>query len=57
MNVESALRYAAEIEGHADNVAAALMGGLVVTSVRPDGSVIVIRNKVATGNSHCRCFA
>lgn len=45
MNEDSALRYAAEIEGHADNVAAALMGGLVVTSVRPDGSVIVIRKK------------
>jgi homoserine kinase len=45
MNEDSALRYAAEIEGHADNVAAALMGGLVVTSVRPDGSVVVIRKK------------
>jgi homoserine kinase len=45
MNEDSALRYAAEIEGHADNVGAALMGALVVTSVRPDGSVIMIRKE------------
>jgi len=45
MNEDSALRYAAEIEGHADNVAAALMGGLVVTSVRSDGSVFALRKK------------
>jgi homoserine kinase len=45
LNEDSALRLAAEIEGHADNVAAALMGGLVATSVRLDGSVIVIRKK------------
>ncbi|MGD0543843.1 MAG: homoserine kinase [Candidatus Acidiferrales bacterium] len=45
LNEDSALRYASEIEGHADNVGAALTGGLVVTSVRPDGSVIVVRKK------------
>jgi homoserine kinase len=45
MNEDSALRYAAEIEGHGDNVAAALMGGLVVTSVRSDGSVFALRKK------------
>jgi len=45
MNEEAALRYAVEIEEHADNVSAALLGGLVVTSVRPDGSVIAIRRE------------
>ncbi len=45
MNDDSALRYAVEIEEHADNVAAALLGGLVVTSVRPDGGVIAIRKQ------------
>ena len=36
---ENALQYAAEVEGHADNVAAALLGGLVVTFARADGSI------------------
>src|SRR6201981_819591 len=36
---ENALRYASEIEGHADNAAAALYGGLVVTYGRMDGRV------------------
>lgn len=40
---ESALRYAAALEGHADNVAAALFGGLVVTAIRDDGNPIAIR--------------
>lgn len=40
---ESALRYAAALEGHADNVAAALFGGLVVTAIRHDGSPVAIR--------------
>ena len=31
---ETVLRYAAEMEGHADNVGAALMGGFVVTFTR-----------------------
>jgi homoserine kinase len=42
---ETALRYATEMEGHADNVGAALLGGLVVTLVRPDGSVVAIRKR------------
>jgi homoserine kinase len=43
MSADAALRYAAELEGHADNVAAALLGGLVVTAMRADGSVLAIR--------------
>ncbi|MGB8523688.1 MAG: homoserine kinase [Candidatus Acidiferrales bacterium] len=39
----SALRYATELEGHADNVAAALLGGLVVTAAHADGAVLVVR--------------
>jgi homoserine kinase len=40
---EATLRYATEMEGHPDNVAAALLGGLVVTFSRPDGSVAAVR--------------
>ena len=40
---ENALRYASEIEGHADNAAAALHGGLVVTYARSDGWVGAMR--------------
>jgi homoserine kinase len=40
---ETALRYATEMEGHSDNVAAALLGGLVVTFTRSDGSVAAVR--------------
>lgn len=40
---EAALRYATEMEGHPDNVAAALLGGLVVTFTRSDGSVAAVR--------------
>lgn len=40
---ETALRYATEMEGHPDNVAAALLGGLVVTFSRGDGSVAAVR--------------
>ena len=40
---ETALRYATEMEGHPDNVAAALFGGLVVTFTRSDGSVAAVR--------------
>lgn len=40
---ETALRYATEMEGHPDNVAAALLGGLVVTFSRSDGSVAAVR--------------
>jgi homoserine kinase len=43
--IDSALRYATELEGHADNVAAAFLGGLVVTLVRADGSVAALRKR------------
>jgi len=43
--MDRALRYAAEMESHADNVAAAFLGGLVVTLVRADGSVVAIRKR------------
>ena len=42
---DTALRYAAEIEGHADNVGAALLGGFVVTFIRSDGSVVAVRKR------------
>ena len=45
INKEAALRYATEMEGHPDNVAAALLGGLVVTFTRSDGSVVAIRKR------------
>ncbi len=45
MPEEAALGYAAELEGHADNVAAALLGGLVVTGIRADGGVVAIRKR------------
>jgi homoserine kinase len=40
---ENALRYAKEIEGHADNSAAALLGGLVVAYSHSDGCVGAMR--------------
>jgi homoserine kinase len=40
---ENALRYAREIEGHADNAAAALLGGLVVAYSHSDGRVGAMR--------------
>jgi homoserine kinase len=42
---DAVLRYATEMEGHPDNVAAALLGGLVVTLTRADGSVAAIRKR------------
>jgi homoserine kinase len=39
---ETFLRYALELEGHADNAAASYHGGWVVTSVKPDGNVVAI---------------
>ena len=41
---EDALQYAREIDGHADNVAAALHGGLVVTLARGD-SVVAVKKR------------
>jgi homoserine kinase len=43
MPTASALRYATELEGHADNAAAALLGGLVVTATHADGAVLAAR--------------
>jgi len=43
LSAEMVLRYAAEMEGHADNVAAAYLGGLVITCVKPDGSVLAVK--------------
>ncbi len=40
-----ALRCAAELESHVDNVGAALLGQLIVSLVRADGSVIALRKK------------
>jgi homoserine kinase len=37
------LRYATELEGHSDNVAASLFGGLVVACTVDDGSVIAVK--------------
>jgi homoserine kinase len=40
---DAVLQYATQMEGHPDNVAAALLGGFVVTFSRGDGSVAAIR--------------
>jgi homoserine kinase len=40
---ETVLQYATQMEGHPDNVAAALLGGFVVTFSRSDGTVAAIR--------------
>jgi homoserine kinase len=45
LSAETILRYAFEIEGHADNVAAALYGGWVVTCVKEDSSVLVVKRR------------
>ncbi len=42
---DAVLRYATEMEGHPDNVAAAMLGGFVVTFTRPDGSVVALRKR------------
>jgi homoserine kinase len=43
LELERVLAYALKIEGHADNVAAALHGGWVTSCVKPDGSVITVK--------------
>jgi homoserine kinase len=43
LSPETVLRYALEMEGHADNVAAAYHGGWVTTCVKPDGNVLAIK--------------
>jgi len=40
---EKVLRYGTELEGHADNVAAALFGGLVINCIEEDGGVIAAK--------------
>jgi len=42
---ETLLRYAVELEGHADNVAASLHGGWVTTCVVEDGGVLALRRR------------
>lgn len=43
LSEQMVLRYALEMEGHADNVAAAYLGGMVVTCIKPDGSVLTVK--------------
>ena len=43
LSPEIVLRYACEMEGHADNIAACYYGGWVVTCVKPDGNVLAIK--------------
>jgi homoserine kinase len=43
LSVVTVLRYAAEMEGHADNVAAAYLGGLVSSCLKPDGTVLAVK--------------
>lgn len=43
MSDDAALRCATWLESHVDNVGAALLGGLVVSMVRSDGSVVAVR--------------
>jgi homoserine kinase len=43
LSAQMVLRYAVELEGHADNVAAAYLGGLVVTCVKSDGTVLAVK--------------
>jgi homoserine kinase len=45
LSAETVLRYALEMEGHADNVAAAYHGGWVVSCVKPDGSVLTVKRR------------
>jgi homoserine kinase len=45
MTDETLLRYALEMEGHADNIGAALHGSWVVSCVKPDGGVIAARRR------------
>ena len=43
LTTQTVLRYALEMEGHADNVAAAFQGGWVVSCVKADGNVLVVK--------------
>lgn len=48
LRAETVLRYALEMEGHADNVAAAYHGGWVTSCVKPDGNVLAIKRSWPT---------
>lgn len=43
LSTNKVLEYATRFEGHPDNVAAALLGGFVITCVAHDGSVLALR--------------
>jgi homoserine kinase len=43
LSPQTVLGYALEMEGHADNVAAAYYGGWVVSCVKPDGNVLAVK--------------
>jgi homoserine kinase len=43
LSAEKVLQYAAEFEGHADNVAACLLGGFTVSCTGPQGNVIAVK--------------
>jgi homoserine kinase len=43
ISAQTILRYALQLEGHADNVAAAYYGGWVVSCVKPDGNVLAVK--------------
>jgi len=45
LTTETILRYATRLESHADNVAAALLGGWVIHCIKPDGSVLAIKKR------------
>ena len=40
---DKVLHYATEFEGHADNVAASLLGGFVVTCIARQGEIVVVK--------------
>ncbi|HEX8137002.1 MAG TPA: homoserine kinase [Pyrinomonadaceae bacterium] len=48
ISTETILRYAFEMEGHADNVAASLYGGWVVTCLKDDGGVLAVKRRWPT---------
>jgi homoserine kinase len=56
---EKILSYGTELEGHADNFAAALLGGLVFTCTKEDGEVIALKRdwpaeiKIIAVTPHC----
>ncbi len=45
LSTDKLLRYATALEGHADNVAAALLGGWVVHCISDDGSIYVVKKE------------